>query len=674
MNGEEIKSWKEINILKIKEAVLLENGIENLKKEYPNVQDWEELEKIKEKYGVEVVCPFCGTKVFLNYWCGIPTQIKCLECGHTIDTSIVLSPGFIADWLLKFYKFATTQDKDQNIFVYDETRGIWDDGIVDAVIKKELAVILTGKLTTQKFNNVKINLQAKTFVGRDKFSSAVKIENGEILINLKNGVLHYPSLKLTPHDPNYYFLSGLDIEFDPNAPVPEKFLTFLAQITLPNEENFINLLETFAYPLLPGYQIQRAVVLVGSGNNGKSTYLKILERFYGEKYISHLTMQQLSNAIEGQPFALIQLIGKLANVADDLPDKPVRYTGYFKQLTGGSSVEGERKFGNRVSFTNTAKFFFAANKMPVVSEDTIAFYRRFLFIEFANQIQNPRDQNEILEEICNENEKKGILKLLLLFVLPKLIKKNDFTFAKDVEEVEEQYQKHSNTAQLFSEKYLEFDPNSELSKEEIWKKYEEFCKAGGLVEVSQKLFWQTIKTKFPQIYEKQFQEMGIHKRIIVGLKIIENLNNEDENNDNIVSNQNILFTYFNQDNQDNQDFSSFLKNFEVLKCIKNIKENLGYVGYPVTETPTEFQNHETPPNTLTKVNISKEDVLLELVKQKKLHHMFNLKEINELVKDFGIQFEDYPELNKIIRGLMEKGAIWLNPTDGYFYLFKDNLK
>ncbi|MGC8622285.1 MAG: DNA primase family protein, partial [Caldisphaera sp.] len=531
--------------------------------------------------GIDSICPSCHRKLGEEY----------------------LQPGKIAEWLLSHYKFATTEDEDQSIFLYSE-KGIWEKEIVDPTIKKELTIIYGGKLTGEKFNNVKLNIQAKTYVSRSEFSSAIKQVDNEILINVRNGVLHYPSMKLTEHSPDYYFFSRLEIDFKPDAPTPEKFLDFLGTISLPNEENFVNLLEAFAYPLLPGYPIQRAIALIGAGQNGKSTFLKAMETFYGEKYISHLTMQQLSSAIEGQPFALTRIIGKIANIADDLPSKPVRDVGYFKQLTGGSSVEAERKFGSRLSFVNTAKFYFAANQMPAVSEDTIAFYRRFLFIEFSNIIEKPRDQKEIMNEICSEQEKSGLLNLLLLFVIPKLLKNNDFSFAKNVDEIAEQYQKHSNTAQLFCEKRLEYDPESSIKKEDLWQIYEQYCQKEGLVEVSQKMFWSTFAQTFPQVQEQRNQENGIRKRTLVGIKFM-----EDDENDKIINlesenSNNILEKYFNISYSDQYDqyvhyFCLLNKDTGILKSIKKERENLGHDGYTgQQQSSTSNLNIESSTETL----------------------------------------------------------------------------
>ena len=570
-----IKCWSDLPEQDRLAALKDDTAFTSLKSAFPEA-DFSERDKLLKKYEITLTCRYCGASVPANFLRGVPDI--CPQCKRA-SLDAPTAPGAVASWLLQHYRFATTENKDQNLYVYDEADGTWSDEKADAIIKQECSVIFGDNITSQKVTNVRLALQSKTFVEPSIFHTALQEKDGTILINAQNGLVKFNvktfKVDLQPKDPSLYFLSQIPVTFNPEAPIPDKFLDFLAQITLPNDENFVNLLEGFGYPLLPGYPIQRVPALVGSGQNGKSTFFAAMEQFYGAKYISHLTMQQFSNATESSPFALVQLQGKLANIADDLPNKPVRDVGYFKMLTGGSSVEAERKFGNRFSFVNTAKFYFSANRMPEVSEDTVAFYRRFLFIEFTNTIHNPRDQKEVLAEIMSEEQKSGLLNLLLAFVLPRLLRQNDFTCARSVEAVAEQYQKHSNTAKLFFDKKLEYDPDGVIRKEDLWDTYQSFCSEKGLVLVSQKAFWSTFKEEFTQAVEQQYQENGIHKRNIKGV----NFKKPDEEEDPIEHSQKVtLENYFNQDNQDNQDSGIFYARYKVYEYIKEKKEKVGYVG------------------------------------------------------------------------------------------------
>ena len=566
-------SWNEFSEDTRSKALADPLYFEALKVTYPEA-DFSEHDRLLKKYEITLTCRYCDTGILANFLRGIPTS--CPQCKRQ-SLNVPTAPGAVADLLIRYYRVATTENKDQNLYIYDESTGTWSDEKADAILKRECGVIFGDNISAQRVNNVRLALQAKSFVKPNVFCSAVVHKEGKLFINLVNGILEVDLQSFRPtlsqHSPDFYFLSQIPVVYDPDAKVPDKFLDFLAQITLPNEENFINLLEGFGYPLLPGYPIQRVLALLGSGWNGKSTYFAAMERFYDKRYVSHLTMQQLSKAAENSPFALVQLQGRLANIGDDLPKEAVRDVGYFKMLTGGSSVEAERKFGNRFSFVNSAKFFFSANRMPEVSEDTVAFYRRFLFVEFTNVISNPRDQEEVLAEIMGEEQKSGLLNIFLVFVLPRLVKQNDFTCARGVDIVAEQYQKHSNTAKLFFDKRIEYAPAGVISKENLWLTYQQFCSERGLVLSSQKAFWSSFKEACPQAVEQQYQEQGIHKRNVKGIQFKEPEDDAKEPSQKVTLEQ-----YFNQDNQDNQDSDIFYVVHKLPEYIKEIRKKAGYVG------------------------------------------------------------------------------------------------
>jgi putative DNA primase/helicase len=52
----------------------------------------------------------------------------------------------------------------------------------------------------------------------------------------------------------------------------------------------------------------------GSGDNGKSVFLKLLKMFLGSENVSHASLQELSD----DRFAAADMYGKLANICADL--------------------------------------------------------------------------------------------------------------------------------------------------------------------------------------------------------------------------------------------------------------------------------------------------------------------------------------------------------------------
>jgi hypothetical protein len=59
-------------------------------------------------------------------------------------------------------------------------------------------------------------------------------------------------------------------------------------------ENLAFLQEWVGYHLLKDYRFQRCVVLVGEGDNGKSTFLSLLTRFLGPENVTGQSLYRLS--------------------------------------------------------------------------------------------------------------------------------------------------------------------------------------------------------------------------------------------------------------------------------------------------------------------------------------------------------------------------------------------
>ena len=66
-------------------------------------------------------------------------------------------------------------------------------------------------------------------------------------------------------------------------------------------------------------------MLIGTGANGKSTYLNMLKHLLGQKNTSSLGLKNLD-----EKFATVMMFGKLANIGDDISDKMVNDLSYFK--------------------------------------------------------------------------------------------------------------------------------------------------------------------------------------------------------------------------------------------------------------------------------------------------------------------------------------------------------
>lgn len=386
-------------------------------------------------------------------------------------------PGRFAEHLGEHWTFATLEDTGQ-VLVYDPRRGVYAPA--EPRVRGWVQAVMGEEASSHGANEVVGHVQRATYVPRDVFNSPDRL-------CLLNGVLVTATLEMRPHDPNLRFTVQLPVAFDPEAGCP-RFLQFLAEVLPGESHETIQML--FGYCLVPGNWLQRAFMFMGGGNNGKSTLLGVLTALLGPDAVSALTLQSLA----ANRFATAQLWGKLANVAADIPNAPVRFTGIFKALTGGDSVTGEEKFRAPFTFVNEAKLLFSANELPQVDDRTYAFWRRWVLIPFTQDFTGRED--------------RGLLKLLRVELpgilnwaiegLRMLRERGDFPEGGPAGDLMEDWKKHSDSLYWFCQEHVEVDPNGQVIKADFYESYRDFCEEHDLTARTQEQVGRELSNHVPQ--------------------------------------------------------------------------------------------------------------------------------------------------------------------------------
>ncbi|GAJ03978.1 unnamed protein product, partial [marine sediment metagenome] len=227
-------------------------------------------------------------------------------------------------------------------------------------------------MTRHAVSEVIGHIERSTYTDRKKFNLE------KWILNLENGLYNIETGKLSPHTPEFLSTIRIPQAYDPQADCP-RIRQFFREVL--REEDIAVIEELFGYCLIPDYSIQKAFLLLGDGANGKSTLLEVLKHFIGTNNCTNISLQ----AIESQRFAVATLFGKLANIYADIPSTKVAHVGLFKMLTGGDAIGAEKKFKDGFSFNNTARLVYSTNKPPQIDEDTLAFWRRWIFINLPNK-------------------------------------------------------------------------------------------------------------------------------------------------------------------------------------------------------------------------------------------------------------------------------------------------
>lgn len=370
-------------------------------------------------------------------------------------------PDILAKLLREEHLFLTLKDTEET-YVYNPDEGIWENN-GETLVKQEATKRLEerGRVKIAYVSETIHAIKAKTYTDR-KIFDRISVN----LIPVANGVLNIDTLTLQQFSQDLHITSKLPVRYDPEADCPaiRKFLSEVAP-------EYISLLEE-----IPGYCIyrdfpeQKAILLVGDGCNGKSTYLNLLKTFLGAENVSFVALQDL----ETNRFAKAGLYRKLANIHNDLPPAALKSTGNFKQLTGGDTIRAEMKFKHPFDFVNFSKQIYAANRVPYSEDDSYAFFRRWIPIEFSQKFEGKDADKRLLKKLTAPEELSGFLNLALQGLRRVLV--NGFSFDKSPEEVREIYLQASDSIAVFLKKRVEEDPDGVIEKDIVYSSYTTFCR------------------------------------------------------------------------------------------------------------------------------------------------------------------------------------------------------
>jgi putative DNA primase/helicase len=366
--------------------------------------------------------------------------------------------------LMEEYEFKTMSDT-KELYYYDFKHGIYVSA-GECIIESHLELIYP-EISTHKVREVIQKIKRRSLIDRDEFDS------NEEIVNVKNGLLNIHTGELKDHSPDFLSTIQLPIKFDQSAKCPA-ILRFLGQVLHP--QDVFTAMQIFGYILLRSNKYEKAFMLFGIGDNGKSVFINIIVSFVGPKNASHVALQDL----DGDRFALADLCGKLVNVFADLKADRLSSTGNFKMLVSGDSIRAQHKYGQPFNFRNHAKLVFSTNKIPDSDDKSHAYYKRLRIIPFERSFTEGAKDVNLIHKLTTPEELSGLLNLALVG-LEQLEKEGGFRDIP-VEEVKKDYERKSNTVKAFIQDRCNIDlqaPDYFTPSAKVYEKYQEYCKQRG---------------------------------------------------------------------------------------------------------------------------------------------------------------------------------------------------
>ena len=307
----------------------------------------------------------------------------------------------------------------------------------------------------------------------------------KILINLKNGTFEFDpdnGNNLRTFSTSDFLTYQLPFSYDPDVKAP-LFQAYLDRV-LPDKSAQKVLAEYLGYIFVKNstLKLEKAMILFGTGANGKSVFFDVVTALLGSENVSIYTLQSLT---EPNGYYRAKIQNKLVNYASEINVK--METSYFKSLVSGEPVEARLPYGQPFEVTDYARLIFNCNELPKDVEQSNAFFRRFLIIPFSVTIPKEEQDRHLASRII-KNELTGVF-TWVLSGLERLLKQGNFTVCDAADKALTEYQLQSDSAKLFlsDNDYIPHPTDHELIKD-LYSLYRVFCNEEGFKPVNKTNF------------------------------------------------------------------------------------------------------------------------------------------------------------------------------------------
>lgn len=238
---------------------------------------------------------------------------------------------------------------------------------------------------------------------------------------------------------------------------------------------------------------EKAIWLYGTGFNGKSTLIHILDAFHPNT--SPFDLGSLSSN-----FGLQSIIGKSLLKITEAPSTTFD-DAKFKQLVSQEAMMIDIKNKDPVNYEPRCKVFMAMNKMPVIRDKTEGFWRRVLPIPFDRSFMGSSDwKDSVHKPILESEDEMGQVLDFMLIGLVRLMQRTRFQLENELPQairtLFNKTRRDSDPVLAFKQDHNIGKGTRMVKKDDLYAQFTEYCHRSGVNPLSQANFWDAMKIHY----------------------------------------------------------------------------------------------------------------------------------------------------------------------------------
>jgi len=230
------------------------------------------------------------------------------------------------------------------------------------------------------------------------------------LLNVENGTVDLKTGKLLPHRQEDMITKIAGVRHDSEADCP-MWKQFIREI-MGYKTELVNFVQTAAGWAMTGDISEQVMfILYGTGANGKSTFLNVIQHILGDYSTSTNTETFMKKNGDQYTNDLARLRGTRFVSTTEAEQGRRLSEPLIKKITGNDQMSARFLYGEFFTFMPTFKVWMATNHKPVIKGTDYGIWRRIMLIPFAATIPKEKQDRHLEDKL--KGEASGILNWLL---------------------------------------------------------------------------------------------------------------------------------------------------------------------------------------------------------------------------------------------------------------------
>ncbi len=381
---------------------------------------------------------------------------------------------------------------------HETARSIHKDAAAeeDLATQKEIAKFAVASQNEGRINGMLSQAKPYLAVRMDE------LDRDRWALNCQNGTLDLRTGNLRPHDSADLITRLAPVEYDPDAECP-RFKQFLKETLV--DDAVISFVKRYVGYTLTGTTRERLfAILYGSGKNGKSTLVELLQDVMGDYATNTDTETILARKYQGIGNDVAALKGARFVSAAEVEKGRRLAESKVKQLTGSDTVTARFLFGEPFNFRPEFKLWLSTNNKPVIVGTDDAIWDRIRLIPFTRRFEGTQADEKLPEKLREE------LPGILAYMVEGCLEWQEYGLGEpeSVKAATDQYRTEMDTLAAFFEARCVVSPDAMAPATQLYKQYQMWCDDAGEKPETQKMFGMRLSERG---FESKQITRGPHK-------------------------------------------------------------------------------------------------------------------------------------------------------------------